>query len=58
MLAFVDVGLIALAISSIFFACWAWSLKQTNERIAALESTVAELEARTGKNPAAYKSVR
>lgn len=44
MLAFVDVGLIAVGTSSIFFACWAWSLKQTNERIASLEAKVAELQ--------------
>ncbi|WP_428305850.1 hypothetical protein [Lacipirellula sp.] len=44
MLAVVHLDLIAITLASILTGLWAWSLKQTNERIAALESTVAELQ--------------
>ncbi|MBL9161147.1 MAG: hypothetical protein JNL18_00235 [Planctomycetaceae bacterium] len=45
MLAAIDLGLLSLAFTSIIAACWAYSLKSTNDRIANLESQLSALKA-------------
>jgi hypothetical protein len=50
MLAAVDLGLLAFTFTGAIAASWAWSLKQTTERIAVLEAKVAELQ-RTAASP-------
>jgi hypothetical protein len=45
MLEAVDLGLLSLAFTSIIAACWAYSLKSTNDRITNLESQLSALKA-------------